>query len=350
MAEFKRLSDVEVVAEPTESANVLIEENGVIKKAPKTAVGGAGGGVSSWNDLTDKPFGEEENVLYSFTGTVGVDSTTDELKTTFQLNGSAASFIEDIREYTVVLNGVEYHQVLSNFDLVMGYYLGNLTIGEHPEQKWGLECTCLPFLFTNNYLCIDASYSGEINFEIKTEKIVVQLDEKFIPDSIARTNDIPTPFSGSWNNLTDRPFYEEYPIIFQETCTLTYQEDPVSYEYYYFCHTEGPSVGNGKEFIVTVNGVSKKSTSIQWSLPIIGGSYSNGTIKIFPTEAHEELGYPDITIDFMLQDVEGSSVVPLDAKYLPKASAVADATGETPTAAEFNALLTALRDAGYLAN
>lgn len=41
MAEFKRLSDVEVVAEPTESANVLIEENGVIKKAPKTAVGGA---------------------------------------------------------------------------------------------------------------------------------------------------------------------------------------------------------------------------------------------------------------------------------------------------------------------
>lgn len=40
--EFKRLSDVEVIAEPTESANVLIEENGVIKKAPKTAVGGAG--------------------------------------------------------------------------------------------------------------------------------------------------------------------------------------------------------------------------------------------------------------------------------------------------------------------
>jgi hypothetical protein len=40
--EFKKLSDVEVVAEPAESANVLIEENGVIKKAPKTAIGGAG--------------------------------------------------------------------------------------------------------------------------------------------------------------------------------------------------------------------------------------------------------------------------------------------------------------------
>lgn len=40
MAEFKKLSDVEVVAEPSESANVLIEEDGVIKKAPKDEVGG----------------------------------------------------------------------------------------------------------------------------------------------------------------------------------------------------------------------------------------------------------------------------------------------------------------------
>ena len=38
--EFKSIADVEVVAEPGKSANVLIEENGVIKKAPKTAVGG----------------------------------------------------------------------------------------------------------------------------------------------------------------------------------------------------------------------------------------------------------------------------------------------------------------------
>lgn len=51
MAEFKRLSDVEVVAEPTESANVLIEEDGVIKKAPKTAVGGAGGGGISYDAI-----------------------------------------------------------------------------------------------------------------------------------------------------------------------------------------------------------------------------------------------------------------------------------------------------------
>jgi hypothetical protein len=45
---FKSIADVEVVAEPTESANVLIEENGVIKKAPKTAVGG---GSTEWDAI-----------------------------------------------------------------------------------------------------------------------------------------------------------------------------------------------------------------------------------------------------------------------------------------------------------
>jgi hypothetical protein len=73
MIDFKKLSDVEVVAEPIESANVLIEEDGIIKKAPKTAVGGSG--VTSWNDLTDKPFGEEFETALTFSGTVGVDSS-----------------------------------------------------------------------------------------------------------------------------------------------------------------------------------------------------------------------------------------------------------------------------------
>ena len=48
---FKSIADVEVVAEPLETANVLIEENGVIKKAPKTAVGGAGNLVLAFNPM-----------------------------------------------------------------------------------------------------------------------------------------------------------------------------------------------------------------------------------------------------------------------------------------------------------
>lgn len=44
--EFTRLSDVELVVEATETANVLIEEGGEIKRVPKTEVGG---GKSEWD-------------------------------------------------------------------------------------------------------------------------------------------------------------------------------------------------------------------------------------------------------------------------------------------------------------
>ena len=37
---FKSIADVDIVEEPSEEAHVLIEEGGVIKKAPKTAIGG----------------------------------------------------------------------------------------------------------------------------------------------------------------------------------------------------------------------------------------------------------------------------------------------------------------------
>lgn len=45
MAEYKprKLADVEVIAEPTDEAHVLVEQNGEIKRTPKTAVGGGGG-------------------------------------------------------------------------------------------------------------------------------------------------------------------------------------------------------------------------------------------------------------------------------------------------------------------
>lgn len=40
--EFRRLSDVSLIEEASDVANVLIEENGEIKRVPKTQVGGTG--------------------------------------------------------------------------------------------------------------------------------------------------------------------------------------------------------------------------------------------------------------------------------------------------------------------
>ena len=43
--EFKKLSEVTALEEAAETAYVLVEENGEIYRVPKTAVGGAGGGI-----------------------------------------------------------------------------------------------------------------------------------------------------------------------------------------------------------------------------------------------------------------------------------------------------------------
>lgn len=57
--EFTKLSDVAVAETPADNSHVLIEEDGVIKKAPKTAVGGGGEpttvikiSTDYWDDMT----------------------------------------------------------------------------------------------------------------------------------------------------------------------------------------------------------------------------------------------------------------------------------------------------------
>ena len=45
--EFTRLADVEVVETATDTDKVLIEQNGEIKRVPKTEVGGGGGGAGN---------------------------------------------------------------------------------------------------------------------------------------------------------------------------------------------------------------------------------------------------------------------------------------------------------------
>ena len=67
--EFKKLSAVETVEAVSDTANVLIGEDGVIKKAPKTAVGGAGEETDMVIALT-APFSYGEPVSENTTVTI----------------------------------------------------------------------------------------------------------------------------------------------------------------------------------------------------------------------------------------------------------------------------------------
>lgn len=81
--EFKKLAGVDIVETATDAANVLIEENGVIKRVPKTEVGGSGG--------------EPEVVIITHTGStehIGyvrqkmIDSLDNNVPTVFYLKGA----------------------------------------------------------------------------------------------------------------------------------------------------------------------------------------------------------------------------------------------------------------------
>ena len=73
---FKSIADVEVVAEPAESANVLIEEDGVIKKAPKTAVGGG----DKWDAIIEVENQNYDNTLDSAESYAFKEGSYDSIK------------------------------------------------------------------------------------------------------------------------------------------------------------------------------------------------------------------------------------------------------------------------------
>jgi hypothetical protein len=333
VSKFKKLSDVEVVAEPIESANVLIEEDGVIKKAPKTAVGGAG--VVSWNDLADKPFGEELNTIYSFTGTVGVDSSeTTELATIFTLSEYIYDYISPGKEYVVVLNGEKYRV------LCIG---GAVTMMGNGALFWDhVESDGIPFMFIDNYLYIDLSYSGKIEIEIK-DITPVPIGEEFIPDAIARASNVPTSFT--WDEILHKPFEEisNDKALFEGYLeagsygdpSVTLLNRPLEPGYKYLIFTD-ESDEYGREIVAEY-----ELRGGQFVGCIRLGDLDNG-IEIIGDKVYRRGG------ESLLNIYKVRQIREIDKKYLPKAEAVADATGTIPTAAEFNALLTALRNAGYL--
>ena len=75
------------------------------KVCDNDALEGGGGGVSSWNDLTDAPFGEREEWVEFIPQTSVTFSNTSEYKNTF---ASYGSLMIDC-EYKVIFDGKEYY-------------------------------------------------------------------------------------------------------------------------------------------------------------------------------------------------------------------------------------------------
>lgn len=185
-----------------------------------------GSPVTSWNDLTDKPFGRGD-VLY---------------------NISSENVIETVDGYAKISNDPVDHEALSGRTYILysedgsvvytGQFFGKFTYPDYPgvyavEIKIGDVSSSIYVVAEDNTelfgsalskgIWVDSSFVDPTEDGIYLTEIIdldKTLDEKYIPETIARVTDILT----SWNDLADKPFedgrkiYEwiagkEYPTV-----------------------------------------------------------------------------------------------------------------------------------------
>ena len=121
--EFTKLSTVETVNVPSSDANVLIEENGIIKKAPKSAVGGGGGGAGQIMEIRiDEVDGKWHYINYEdFKTMLDNDMTIHIIGMSY--NTIIEAKIPHIASYSSynVSSGVQWHRAAT----YANYYTGN---------------------------------------------------------------------------------------------------------------------------------------------------------------------------------------------------------------------------------
>ena len=178
--DFKKLKDVTTVEEVTNKANVLIEEDGIIKKVNKNEISGLK--EVSWNDLKDKPFNATIETSYALPETL-LFGIPDEEYNRYWLSGDGNGEIGQIPylrlkpnvEYTVALNGKKYK-----------------VTSEIVGDNW----TQISFLCDDSYIDITSfhqygytrilysdSFGEQITLAIYEEKEIVEpLDYKYMPE------------------------------------------------------------------------------------------------------------------------------------------------------------------------
>lgn len=130
------------------------------------------GGVTSWNDLTDRPFYEEQMVVFEQT----VDCTSD-MDGAYLGTVKNPPFIPSNQTYIVTWNGTKY--TCNAIDAVGDgsvYAIGNAGF-------LGGNMTEEPFLITedNGMLAFVTLESG--SYDVKIEEVTVKkIEEKFLPD------------------------------------------------------------------------------------------------------------------------------------------------------------------------
>lgn len=153
----------------------------------------------SYNDLGDQPFGMEIrsevlNGMENISRTMGSVSSGN--GTSCYLNKSGVTFTEEFvvgQKYKVIINGQEtiLEAKQTNFIGNRKIHMPDSTAPDNPEAYFYIEL----YLDLSRYVLFLASswYGDQVTVSIyKYSETINLLDEKFIPDTIARTEDIPS--------------------------------------------------------------------------------------------------------------------------------------------------------------
>jgi hypothetical protein len=152
--------------------------------------GPSSGGVSSWNDLTDKPF---------YTESTGVVTLLDETQIPLDSGGmftmsAEGNVFQEGLTYFVTFDGSDYECV--SFERIdngiLGYMIGNLAFlgGENSNEPFliaGIPSEQMVVIIAPNYAGTTVTIKIMVNSEI-----VHPLDKKFLPDYTH--DDIAPPF------------------------------------------------------------------------------------------------------------------------------------------------------------
>ena len=171
----------------------------------------------SYPDLTDKPFEtitKNINIEWDGTAPEGVDSFTigtsdiyyykfsDEVPDP-ELITSAYAEVSNGKTGGDILYGTNCYQITPS-SVAAVLVVTEAGAGTRPKGDSFTAPSTGVYLYW-----VSDKYTTKCQIEYE---VVEQLDEKYIPDTIARVEDIPEGFSGSWNDLSDKPFYSSIKI------------------------------------------------------------------------------------------------------------------------------------------
>ena len=299
-------------------------------------------GASSWNDLEDKPFYEDADSLLVASGENSITSTTP--LSSFMVAMDFLSIEGKTYRIKVVYGPNVYEDVhTAIYDASMGmpiYHIGSPNSDYVIRaQNFGGGSSWMIYLNP----AVDA-VSESITVEIYEESFtLVSLDDKFIPDSIARSADVYNKSevderiagaggATSWNDLKDKPFYEESNmelIAGPAQCTTMFAG--TFYSPSILTSSDLSSINDGDTVIFEVDGTQYECSAqvTTGTNTMIGGTMTDYVFTAIGDHGvsgsatrggytSNQLKVPGANGTYTLSLYHGSkTIVPLDEKFIP---------------------------------